>query len=64
MRLSDVLSKTPSKEYKQVEGFLCGKQCKVGQQMVLDVGSIALNYYCERCEDTRTFLSCGMLIHS
>lgn len=61
MRLSDVLSKPPKTEYKQVEGFLVNKQGNVGQMVKLQVGTVSLNYFCEHCEDLRTFSSQGQL---
>ncbi len=60
MRLSDVLSKQPQ-DYKQVDDFLTGKKGAVGQQAKIDVGNIALNYFCKRCDDLRTFRSNGKL---
>ncbi|MFV0402208.1 MAG: hypothetical protein ACK5LX_16545 [Oscillospiraceae bacterium] len=59
MRLSDVLSRPPTVELKQVDGFLGGKKLKAGQQRKLQVGQIALNYHCksEECSDSRTFYS-------
>lgn len=59
MRLSDVLSKLPKREYVQVDGFLVNKKCTIGQQVNLDIGSVALNYFCPNCDDLRTFLSKG-----
>ena len=59
MRLSDVLSKAPSPQFTQVDGFLIGKKCSAGQQIKLDIGQIALNFYCLDCEDFRTYLSKG-----
>lgn len=61
MRLSDVLSKPPQKEYLQVDGFLQGKKGNVGQQVNLSVGNIALNYFCTKCDDLRTYYSKGKL---
>lgn len=61
MRLSDVLSKPPQNDYTQVDGFVQNKQGKVGQKVDLSVGQIMLNYYCEHCEDLRTFQSQGNL---
>jgi len=61
MRLSGVLSKPPTLEFKQVEGFLLNKKGNVGQQVDLDVGPVALNYFCNHCEDSRTFRSKGKL---
>lgn len=57
MRLSDVLSKPPSSEYVQVGGFLQNKKGTVGQKVDIDVGKIALNYFCANCDDMRTFYS-------
>lgn len=57
MRLSDVLSKYPSKSYVQVEGFLQNKKGNVGQCVNISAGKIALNYFCTDCDDLRTFYS-------
>ncbi len=55
MRLSDVLSKTPSLEFKQIEGFLGERKLSIGMQRRVQVGRVALNFYCKNCDDTRTF---------
>ena len=57
MRLSDVLSKKPSKNYVQIDSFLQNKKGVAGQSVKISVGNIALNYYCQECEDLRTFSS-------
>lgn len=57
MRLSDILSKPPNKEYVQVDAFLLNKAGKVGQKVDISVGKIALNYFCVACDDVRTFFS-------
>lgn len=57
MRLSDVLSKPPTLEFKQIEGFLGGKVLAAGKQRKVQEGKIALNYYCIPCTDVRTFCS-------
>lgn len=57
MRLSEVLSKTPSLEFKQVEGFLGERVLATGKQRKIQVGTIALNFYCKTCIDARTFYS-------
>lgn len=57
MRLSDVLSKTPTLEFKQVEGFLGERVLAAGKQRKIQVGKIALNFYCKNCMDSRTFHS-------
>lgn len=61
MRLSNILSKAPTTEFKQVDPFLLHKQGKVGQKVDLDIGTIALNYHCITCDDLRTFYSKGNL---
>lgn len=61
MRLSNVLSKPPKLSYETVDGFLVGKQGDFGQKVDLDVGTVALNYFCETCDDLRTFYSEGKL---
>lgn len=61
MRLADVLSKPPQKNYVQVEGFLQDKRGNIGQQVNLSVGNIALNYFCTKCDDLRTYYSKGKL---
>ncbi len=61
MRLSDVLSKLPKKEYVQVDSFLQNKKGTTGQSVNISVGNIALNYFCMNCGDLRTFYSKGKL---
>ena len=57
MRLSDVLSKPPGKEYVQIDAFLQNKAGKVGQKVDISTGTVALNYFCVSCGDIRTFWS-------
>lgn len=57
MTLSDILSKEPNQEYKQIDYFLVGKKGSVGQKVEISVGKIALNFFCEQCGDMRTFFS-------
>lgn len=45
MRLSDVLSKPPDKEYVQIDAFLQNKAGKVGQKVDISTGTVALNYF-------------------
>ncbi len=45
MRLSDLLSKPPATVFSQVDGFLVGKKCNIGQQISLNIGQIALNFF-------------------
>lgn len=61
MRLSGILSRPPTLDYVQVDGFLLNKRGYTGQQVELDVGQVMLNYYCSSCEDARTFISRGKL---
>lgn len=61
MRLCDVLSKPVKAEYDQVEGFLVNKSGRLGQKVDLAVGTVGLNYFCQNCEDMRTFYSKGNL---
>ena len=56
MRLSDVLSKPINKEYVQVDVFLKNK-LKCGKNKKIDIGVIALPFYCKKCEDIITFSS-------
>lgn len=56
MRLSDLLSKNKIKEFYQVEGFL-QRKVQVGQSRKLEVGRIALPYYCKICNDDLSFTS-------
>jgi hypothetical protein len=57
MRLSEVLSKSPSKEFKQVDGFLQNKKGNIGQKVNIDVGKIGVNYFCKKCNGLSTFCS-------
>ena len=61
MRLCGVLSKPPKLSYEPVEGFLTGKKGTIGQKVDLSVGTVCLNYFCEECDDLRTFNSQGTL---
>ncbi len=57
MRLSDVLSKPLTSRFEQVEGFLISKKLSCGQQKKIDVGKVALTYFCKKCDADRTFCS-------
>jgi hypothetical protein len=61
VRLGDVLSKPQKQEYVQVDGFLLNAKGSIGQQVQLSVGDVMLNYFCMRCDDSRTFASKGKL---
>lgn len=55
MRLSDVLSKSITTDFVQIEGFLNNRKLKTGNSKKLTVGKVALNFYCNNCNDQRTF---------
>lgn len=59
MRLSGLLSKEPSKEYCQVEGFL-NQKLKFGKQKNIEAGIINLPFYCKYCKDALIFSSLGV----
>ena len=61
MRLSDVLSKPATDDYLQVENFLDNKKITSGLQKKIDIGRVALNFYCKKCKDVRTFCSMSKL---
>lgn len=57
MRLSDVLSKPSTDNFIQVEGFLGNRKLGISKQRKINVGKIALNFFCKNCSDDRTFCS-------
>jgi hypothetical protein len=61
MRLGDVLSKPKSLDYIQIDGFLSNKKGLAGQQVKITIGEVLLNYYCNQCNDMRTFAVKGDL---
>lgn len=61
MRLGEVLSKKTSEKFVQVDHFLLDKKGSCNQKVNIDIGNIRINYYCQRCDDTRTFISKGKL---
>lgn len=56
MRLSEVLSRPPTHEFQQVEGFL-STPLKSGKQRKISVGAVWLTYHCENCHTDISFLS-------
>jgi hypothetical protein len=60
MRLSHVLSKPPDITFVEVDDFLKTPLAD-GKQRQIDIGSIGLNFYCKKCDDTRTFWSTNKL---
>ena len=57
MRLSKVLSKGPSDNFYQVDGFLPKINPKKGIQTKINVGDVGLDFFCEECDDKKTFCS-------
>lgn len=57
MRLSEVLSRPIAEAFVQVEGFLDNQRLRFGKQKKITVGRVALNFFCRRCNDDRTFCS-------
>ena len=57
MRLSEVISKSLSDDFVQVEGFLGDKRCKPNTHKNITVGQVRRNFFCAKCNDTLTFLS-------
>ena len=51
MRLSGIMSKEPSDSYYTVDGFL-DTNLKIGKTKKIDVGRIALPFFCKNCGDT------------
>lgn len=56
MRLSEVLSKAPTRKFSQVEGFLQSR-LKSGRQRKISVGAVWLVYYCSNCNSDMSFIS-------
>ena len=56
MRLSDVLSKPCNAEFVPVDRVINSK-ISVGKQRKINIGKIGLNFFCEVCDDIRTFWS-------
>lgn len=59
MRLGDYLSKEHSAQYEQVEKFIEGRTPALGQPRKINIGQIACNFCCKKCDDIRTFMSSG-----
>ena len=57
MRLSDVLSKPPSSEFKQIDSFLGNTKLCCGKQKKIKVGAVTLPFFCMKCEDDLSFVS-------
>lgn len=57
MRLADLLSKAPSSEEAQVEGFLTGQSVPSGKHRTIEVGKIFLTLNCKACDQDRPFQS-------
>lgn len=70
MRLSDVLNRHITAEFKPIQPFIDIESdeededvmlLKTGDFIELNIGKIMINYYCEECGDKRTFASCDKL---
>ena len=57
MRLSDVLSKDISSEFVQVDNFFGYRKSQMGKSKKINIGTVALNFFCEKCDGYRTFYS-------
>jgi len=60
MRLSDILSKSRTSAFIEIDGFMKSKLA-IGKQRKIEVGKVALNFCCNECNDTRTFSSDDVL---
>lgn len=57
MRLSDVLSKDISSKFVQVDNFFGYRKSQMGKSKKINIGTVALNFFCEKCDGYRTFYS-------
>jgi hypothetical protein len=57
MRLSEVLSRSPSLTFTTVDGFLDDRPLGWGKHRKIAVGTVVHNFYCRQCGDLRTFAS-------
>lgn len=57
MRLGDYLSREHSVQYEQVEKFIEGRIPALGRPRKINIGQIARNFLCKKCDDIRTFMS-------
>jgi hypothetical protein len=55
VRLSELLSREPSPQFVQIEGFLGDVKTGIGKQKKLDIGTVGLPFFCKRCNTTTTF---------
>lgn len=60
-RLSEVLSKAPGDEDKQVDGFFVGQRIRHGMHKMINVGDIIRDARCRTCDSDRPFMSSGKL---
>ena len=60
MRLGDVLSRDYTAEYVQIDGFTKTKPT-YKQPRKIEVGTVAINCNCKKCNDTRTLVSANEL---
>ncbi|TVL60682.1 hypothetical protein [Brachyspira hyodysenteriae] len=57
MRLSDVLSKDISAEFLPVDNFFGYRKSTMGKSKKIDIGTVALKFFCEKCKEYKTFYS-------
>lgn len=62
MRVSDILSKPISDEFKQCDLFLGERTIRLGKQKKINVGNILINYHCNKCDNIYTFSSIGDIV--
>lgn len=57
MRLSDVLSKEPMKEFVAVDNFAPKSSVQIGKSYKIEVGKVFLNQKCNNCNQVHQFYS-------
>lgn len=62
MRLSEVMSRPITGDYSQVESFMGKQKLSFGKHRKIDVGKIAIDFYCKHCENIRNFCSGDELV--
>lgn len=62
MRLSEVMSKPITGDFLQVDGFMGKQKLAFGKHRKLDVGKVAIDFYCKHCHNTRNFCSGDELV--
>lgn len=57
MRLSDILSKDPTDNFEQVDGFFQNKRATPNVPKKISVGNVLLSYHCDNCQRDVLFSS-------